>query len=112
MSADQVSHRKIFHVMPENGHWQILEEASSRAFGRFDGKQEAIAAASQSAGDGDPVRVVVHKSDGSIESRQDFPQFAEDGVTRDDIEDDYLETLAEFEEGGADQKDAWEEDED
>lgn len=58
----------MYHVVPDGEYWRVKVEGSPLAGRRFRLKQDAIDYARRQAKANRPSQVVVHKSDGTIQT--------------------------------------------
>ena len=64
--------RRIYHVTPDGGDWKVKERGAERAVKILEDKSDAIRLAkdlAQSAGLG---QVIIHKSDGTIQTEHTY----------------------------------------
>jgi hypothetical protein len=64
--------RKVIHVTPEGGEWDIRYEGTSGPSGHFQDKEDAISQAKDIARGADLGQVIIHKRDGSIETEHTY----------------------------------------
>ncbi|MGN9767230.1 DUF2188 domain-containing protein [Micromonospora sp. SD12] len=62
--------RNQYHVVPNGGGWKV--EQGSQVVGTFDTKQLAVEAGRRAAHDNEPSQLVVHTSDGKIETEYTY----------------------------------------
>jgi uncharacterized protein YdaT len=60
--------RKTYHVLHEEGDWKVKLEASNRASGTFDNKEDAVERARELAQREEKAQVIVHRRDNTIEN--------------------------------------------
>lgn len=58
----------IYHVKPQEGKWIVDHESEDRIIHVFDEKVDAVKAASEMAGNSPDGRLVIHDSNGNVDS--------------------------------------------
>ena len=62
----------VYHLEPQEEGWKLTLEGALGAEAHFDTKEEGLAAARELAGEQAPSQLVVHRSDGSEQSRHRY----------------------------------------
>lgn len=66
--------RTVYHVAPQDDGWKVELEGASRATSLHDVKDEALTAARELARGKAPAAVVVHRKDGTIQTRYSYDE--------------------------------------
>lgn len=64
--------KSVFHVSSDGDGWAVTSEGGGRAVSRHGTKKEAVAAARELAHGESPSRLVIHRSDGSVQRSHDY----------------------------------------
>jgi uncharacterized protein YdaT len=64
--------RKVYHVAPKDEQWEVKAEGAQRATKLTDTKKEALAAAKDLAKNQKPSQVVIHRTDGTIQTEHTY----------------------------------------
>lgn len=64
--------RKIYHVLAEDGEWTVRRAGGQRATSRHPTKRAAIAKATELARGPEPVHVIIHRQDGTVEEAHSY----------------------------------------
>lgn len=68
-----MSERKVYHVLPaDKGGWQVKLENGQRASSLHDTKDEAVAAGRELAKSNELGQLIIHKSDGTIQTEYTY----------------------------------------
>jgi len=62
---------KRYHIVPNEGDWQVKGENSQRAIGNYGNKQDAVAAGRQVAIN-QHAELIIHKMDGTIQNSNSY----------------------------------------
>lgn len=66
--------RTVYHVVPDGSDWRVKVEGSALSGRKFSDKDDAISYARRQAKANRPSQVVVHKSDGTIQTEWTYDE--------------------------------------
>lgn len=73
-----MSKRRVYHVLPSSdGDWKVKENGSERAVKILERKTDALNLAKELAKNAGLGQVIIHKSDGSIQTEYTYGQDSE-----------------------------------
>lgn len=72
-TSEQTAERTVvYHVKPDGDRWSTQAEGAGRPHRTHDTKKEAVTEARSLAGSNPPARLVIHKSDGTIQRQHTY----------------------------------------
>lgn len=66
--------RRIYHVTPDEGDWKVKESGAERAVKILEDKSDAVQLAKDLAKSAGLGQVIIHKSDGTIQTEHTYGQ--------------------------------------